>query len=968
MKEKKMKKIRKKNDVLSLFFIFKKIMRIGDLPISFFNDEGHVQILLITVGMKVPRVFSLLSGYIEKLIGKDLELDSTSWLPESLDLRGNVTFSLNVCNTPDALSFLLGLGDETLPHNNYHVIVGAAVAESRDELINYANTFKEIVRTLNPYAIPCLYLFSTANYGEALLPEFASQLPIDSPEKELYRRIREGFVMFLMRFIMNMGQELEHLFHETDDPINLLKIASIVWIFNGKTQAEKYFESALKMKNNQVTAQILEQVMNPSFTLNVDKYCSKQDLPQYLDDLEDDPSITNQIRTIIAYGSDCKDKLVIIRLLIKLATRIPNLRRRFLMEALNMLIYHRNDIQFSNTAKSRMEQYRYLTLLLLQYYGFTRTFLYKTYFLTTFQSKLPSFFTKVYAEVLTSDSDWLEQRLNPASKIFSAPNVSREIKNEIVEYLLLYLHTIRQATTQEKLLHIVPSGTKINASILLQVNDFKYIYSSQPIEPATKAIKSSTFIFSPLEKRKLQNIASVGDMLSFTLTITNPLLITLPLSLVTLTTTNGSSTPFSYKIGKKETMQIPLVTSPMSAGTMKITGFKLQIHNLRLRYLLPQPIEFTVIEKLPTLVVCLPFKTIDHIQENSNVKMEFELVNSGDVELDLKPIKFAPSPPVLVGTSLPIDYPPKLNPPLPDKLLPGSTHKFLMEFVSDPTFTNLSFAIEYGRKDYIRRYEHNMPFTVIDGPRISRVEALPLDEHDDFDDDKATLLIVIENPTDAPVTVSLDTVEQNLFIRRKSFGTFIVNISRIAPPTDISPKSLEDHLTQEHIRKCETSEIKKLQRELTKEEKIALYTALYIKLKIKQQLPLIWRNQHAQKGPLPLTHVEMDEKTITLLQPPPFKVSFSIKRIANEVWDICCSIDSQNPIQLKTMLSFAVDSGYVLNSGKSVYKLVTPTKFNTSVHCDLQEKLTLTAKFFIGDAFFVKICSFDLNTPIQDND
>ena len=941
-------------------------MRIGDLPISFFNDEGHVQILLITVGMKVPRVFSLLSGYIEKLIGKDLELDSTSWLPESLDLKGNVTFSLNVCNTPDALSFLLGLGDETLPHNNYHVIVGAAVAESRDELINYANTFKEIVHNLNPYAIPCLYLFSTANYGEALLPEFASQLPIDSPEKELYRRIREGFVMFLMRFIMNMGQELELLFQSTDNPINLLKIASIVWIFNGKTQAEKYFEAALKMKNNQVTSQILEQLMNPAFTMNVDKFCSKQDLPSFLEDLEDDPSITNQIRTILAYGADCKDKLVIIRLLIKLATRIPNLRRRFLMDALNMLIYHRNDVQFSNTTKSRMEQYRYLTLLLLQYYGFTRTFLYKTYLLTTLQSTLPGFFTKVYAEVLTSDSDWLEQRLNPASNIFSAPNVSREIKNEIVEYLLVYLHTIRQASIQEKLLKIVPSGTKISASILLQIKDFKYIYPSQPIEPATKSIKSSTFIFSPLEKRKLQNIASVGDLMSFTLTITNPLLIDLPLSLVTLTTTNGFSTPFSYEISKKETIQIPLVTSPMSAGTMKITGFKLQIQNLRLKYVLPQPIEFVIIEKLPTLVVCLPFKTIDHIRENSNVKMEFELVNSGDAELDLKPIKFAPSPPVLVGTSLPIDYPPKLNPTLPDKLLPGATHKFLMEFVSDPTFTNLSFAIEYGTKDYIRRYEHDMPFAVEPGPRISRVEALPLDEHDDFDDDKATLLIVIENPTDVPVTVSLDSVRQT-FIRRKSFGTFIVNISRIAPPPDISPKFLED-LTQDHIRKCETAEIKKLQHELTPEEKHSLYTALYIKLKIKQQLPLLWRNQHAQTGPLPLTHIEMDEKTLTLLQPPPFNVSFSIKRIATEVWDICCSIDSQNPIHLNAMLSFAVDRGYVLNSGKSVYQLTTPTKFNTSVHCDLQEKLTVTAKFFIGEAYFVKICTFDLNTDIISTD
>ena len=138
-------------------------MKICDLPISFFNDDGQVQILLAAVGIKVPRVFSLLSGYIQKIIN-DLDLDSSSWLPESLGLKGTVKFSLSTCESPDALPFLLGLGDEQLPHNDFHVIVGAALAESQDDLVNFSKNFVQTVNSLSPRSVPCLYVFSTASF------------------------------------------------------------------------------------------------------------------------------------------------------------------------------------------------------------------------------------------------------------------------------------------------------------------------------------------------------------------------------------------------------------------------------------------------------------------------------------------------------------------------------------------------------------------------------------------------------------------------------------------------------------------------------------------------------------------------------------------------------------------------------------------------------------------------------------
>ncbi|EAY21770.1 hypothetical protein TVAG_237960 [Trichomonas vaginalis G3] len=898
--------------------------------------------------MKVPRVFSLVTDYMKRTIEEITELNLETFLPEWLDLKEIARFQLFVCDTYDALGTILKVKSDLLPHQQFHIIVGAAVAESESELLNYANSFIDLVESTSQNSIPFLFVFSDVTANDAKLSQYSTLLPADTNDvTTLERHVKQGLLLRFTNFIMNQSAEIERLANN-ESAESYLKIASILWIFGGFTKASEYFEQALKLRSVQINTEILELSLSPKYVGSVDKYCNKSDLPVYFEDLKES-NLPLIVRSILSNANDVTEKTCIIRILYKLAARYQEHSRRFILQA----------IKFCRKHKKKYMEYYQLGLLLLNHFGHSRTFLYEISDLYKTRIKLPPYLIDIFARAITSANDWLDQRIHIASQLFLSEDAHREIKIRMIEYLLDNLHAVNPEK-QEQFIKSVPAGTQVVARNAIEVTEFRYIIPDQPIERATKG--NSVFIFNALQKRSLGNVVSVGDQLSFMLTLKNPLNVNLEISVMAIDSTSGFAQPFACNLRAKKSAQLPLTIKMTQPGKIEILGATFNIYDISFQYKLPKPIEFEVIEELPTLIACLPFRQYDNVTENSYNEISFELINSGNVEVDIHRIKFAQAPPIYSGTSLPVPYPPKLNPSLPPTLNPGQSYKFNVQLQMDQTFTNLSFGIEYGRRGYIRRFEYDRQLSLIDGPRITRVETVPLEDHNDFDDDHTTLLIIIQNPTNDPITVDSNIAGQ-VFIPRQSFGTLIVRIQRIETPDDFTGKWNDIGLTTEYVRKAEVAEINAKQREISDEERRLLWTALYIKQKICQQLTLKWHNQHGFGGNLPLSHVILDPRVLTLLQKPSFDVNISIKKQENDVYSLTCDMKSENKksVDVKAMLTFNAEKSSVMIAGKSVYQLKTPSTINMIVHTTCKKKLLVTGKFYVGEAFFVKLAEFDLS-------
>jgi len=927
-------------------------MKICDLPISFISSSGKVRILLTPVGLRLPAAFNQLKELIIALISS-LELDVASVAADFINAKGQIKFSFSTCEIPESLDFLLGIRDEFLPHLDFHVVVGAAIAESQSELLACATSFDRVVRQANNTIQPCLFVFSPSSFGGEGLPSCATQIPGDSSQQDISRRVREGFIRCMMEFFISLRTRCDELLLKIDQPRSLIMLASSVFLLGGYDQASEYFERALKHKSEPIAISLaLEMFYNKRISLNFDKGLSDRDLPPQLSELLSF-DLPPEIITCLSYAFRAKHIYSAIRTCLRLSVRVPNTISRILV--LTALNYCKG--------KSEMEFFKYqeLSLLLLKHLGHTRTFMFQTALLCNSMIKIEKFLLKPFVSSLTDGNDWCEQRISPASQLFGSAHVPRSIKNDLMRYLLEFLHTINDPKKQAKLLQLIPSYITIEAEMLFKIGSIEFLPPPSPIRESIGK-SSGPFIYNAYEKKNLNKLTcATGDKISFLLTIINPLLVTIAVDIIKLTASNSTSVPVNFSLPPRKPQTIQLVISPVAIGETMITGFTMVIGNITASYSLSAPIQITVIDKLPTLVVRLPYVIQHDVPENSKYSETFQIINPSDVAVDIKGIRFPPPPAVYSSTSLPLDYPPKVIPPLPPSLIPGESKIFTIQLNVDKTFENLSYIIEYGQEKYTRQFNYNQNFSIKPGPHISRMQVVTLDDHDDFMSLSHLLMIIIYNPLDLPIEVSCDS-ESPIIISSNSYGTFLVQVDRI--DVQIGPSTTKCNLSgidHEHVRKCETNEVKKLNRPLQLAEKHRLWTSIYLKYKIQNQIHLKWKNQNGLEGDLPFSHVDLDDSTLLLLQTPPFTVNFVIKRLYDEIWELSCILQSQNPIDVRCRMTFAIPNGsqndqiFTAGLDDALINITSePKVFKTTIHCSSHGALSATTRFYIGEAYFVR--------------
>lgn len=948
---------------------------IANLPIPFLSNESSIKILLTAVGVKLPSAFTGLYTLIQKLCNS-LDLDINSFAPNFFHIAGQAKFSLFACESPDALPFILGLADPLIPHRDFQVVVGAAVAESQKDLIECALSFDKMVQDSVSSAVPCLFVFSSSSFDGSKLPACATQIPSDLGETEVSERVRQGFIRCTMEYLLGIGRQCEDLYNKgKDDPLNLAKIASYAYLLGGFNDASDFYNQALKHRAPLYVTSIINEFSNdPRLKIDLDKTQAERDLPSNLSNLKEDPQFPAEFITAIAMGNKCADKIYEIRTELRISQKCPQYSRQLLHYAISRI----------NTRKKPPEQINYyyqLALLLLLHNGFKRTFMFLCNQYLNRTNEAPSFLLKSFTEVLTSGNDWCEQRVAPAAKLFSSRSIPRAIKNDLMHFLLSHLSLIHTADKQNEIINLIPSNMEISANILIEVHSVEYVPPTSPINEATSG-KSNVFIYSPLQKTQNKKRCAAGDDLSFVFKLYNPLLIPLTFDMITLTATNAIVYPIVFTLPPKRSSNVSLLLKAKEVGQLTLSGFTFVTQNLTGKYNISRPIVIDVIEKLPTLVMKQPFRFETQLVQNSEINVNYQLINTSNVKVALKGIKFAPTPPVLTPTSLPIAYPPKVNPPLPPELEPGQSHQFELSFIADQSSQVLSFAVEYGTEQYTRHFELNEKLEIIDGPHISHVQVVSLDDHDDFESRTVTFMIVITNPFSNPIVVQNNKDKDNgnnidiapTVIEAHDVGTFLIGIDRIVANIDRNERKWKtDELESEHIRKCESTAVKLKNAPLSLNEKHQLWTTLLVKKKISEQLDLRWSTVTGLSGSLQLTHVNIDLASLILLQPPQFNVIFDLKKLEeiDNVWELTTKIENNaettENIKIKAILSFELEdtgdkSNCIFTAGIEENVVESPCSFITAIHCLAVGKLNVCGRFYIEDldAYFVKKAQFPL--------
>ena len=919
-------------------------MRLFDLPVPFLGNSGHVQVLLTAVGLRLPAAFQNLHSIVSNLT-KTLELDVRSVAPDFFNILGQVEFDISVCESSDALRFLLGLSDPLSPHLDFHVIVGAAIAESEQELLACTCTFDKDVRESVSKAVPCLFVFTSSTFDGSCLPACATQIPSDSSEQDIARRVREGFVRCTMEFLIEAKNKCDDLHAAADNFENQVMLGSWAYMFGGRDVAFEYYQNAARGRPAFNIVANLLQVKTISSDLQFDMCgldkevgtCEFRGLP-------------SDVMASVAAAMKTSDRFVQVRALLRGAYHAPDAGRELLVKALSII--------GEGSMPRQMKHYNQLALMLLLYSKNERTFMFRTAMYFDQADSYPSFLLKGFADTVTSGDDWCEQRVTSAAKMFASKNVPRAIKNRVMSYLLGYMHRIPASDRQRDLLALIPTGMEIDATSLV---DVKGIEIEPPVSPIRKAqAVSKVFIYSPLRQDKDELRCAAGDMLSFIVVLYNPLSVPITFDTIALTGTNATCYPVMYTLPAKRQMKFPLAVKADAVGEMCISGFVFTSGNLTGIYSLPNKITYQVIDKLPVLVVKQPSRFETRVRKNSKVVVPFRLINTSDADVNIRGITFGPIPAVLTSTSLPIDYPPNVEPPLPDVLRTGATLDFNLTFQADQTNDVLSFAIEYGTDEFSRRFEMNQPFEIIDGPGVRNVQVIPLDDHDDFDTKSVTLLTIVENPLDTPLSVRCRGSDEITVIEPQSLGTFVLQVERIDIQLDAEQRWDAAGIEKDHVRKCEVVATKDKNAVLELSEKRILWSSLLLKKSLQDQLQLDWELPNGLTGTLPFTHVKIDMGTLTLLQPPPFNVDFSITKLRDGIWNITCKVDSTDKIPLKAKLHFDAGGTEVFMAGEEENQLVSPASFTTAIHCTPNGPLCVIGRFYINDVYFIRRATFNL--------
>ena len=919
-------------------------MRLFDLPVPFLGNSGNVQVLLTAVGLRLPAAFQKLHSIVSSLTNT-LELDVRSVAPDFFNILGQVKFEISVCESSDALRFLLGLTDPLSPHLDFHVIVGAAIAESEQELLACTCTFDKIVRESVSKAVPCLFVFTSSTFDGSCLPACATQIPSDSSEQDVARRVREGFVRCTMEFLIEVKNKCDDLNADAENFENQVMLASWAYMFGGREVAFEYYQNAARGR--------------PAFNIianlfQVKSISSDNDFDMFGLDKEVGPcefrGLPNDVMCSVAAAFRTSDRFVQVRALLRAAYLAPDAGRDLLVRALSII--------GDGSMPRQMMHYTELALLLLLHTKNDRTFMFRTAMHFDSVDTYPSFLLKRFADCVTSGDDWCEQRVTSAAKLFGSKNVPRAIKNILMSYLLGFMHRIPASDRQRDLLALIPTGMELDAMSLVDVRGIEVEPPLNPIRKATAA--SKVFIYSPLNQSKEELRCAAGDMLSFDVVLFNPLSVPITFDTISLTGTNATCYPVMYTLPANRQMRFPLSVRAGPVGEMTISGFVFTSGNLTGIYNLPNKITYNVIEKLPVLVVKQPSRFDTRIMKNSRVTVPFRLMNTSNADVNLKGITFGPIPGVLTPTSLPIDYPPTVEPPLPDVLKTGATQDFFLKFPADQTNNVLSFAIEYGTNEFSRRFEMNQALDIIDGPGVRNVQVIPLDDHDDFDTKSVTLLTIVENPLETPLSVRCRGSDEITVIEPQSLGTFVLQVERIDIQLDAEQRWDAAGIDKDHVRKCEVVATKEKNAKLDLSEKRILWSSLLLKKSLQDQLQLDWELPNGLTGTLPFTHVKIDTSTLTLLQPPPFTVAFSMEKLRENIWNITCAVNSAVSIPLKAKLTFDANGSEVFMAGQEENDIESPASFKTAIHCTPNVSLLVIGKFYVGDVYFVRRATFQL--------
>ncbi|EAY22107.1 hypothetical protein TVAG_457420 [Trichomonas vaginalis G3] len=936
-------------------------MKIYDLPCAFLGHSGKFRAIITPVGLKVPDAFYNIKQICDEILN-DLDLDVLSIDSVYQDMNGRAKCSIQVCENTESLEFLIGLTEENLPHLSYDFALGIAMAESPDDIKLYSDNFIKTVQTTNPNCIPFLFAFTTKEYPVA--EQFPGRQIIGNVDNAtLKESIRQAFYFCLWQYFKGPNPILQEPALKNETPASLVKLASIYFLIGRYYIASQYYEEALKNKSDYIAlAEVFEQSKNQRLSFNIDKSLYDNSIPAAFSNI-DFSEWPGGLITALNYALRSKNNAFIIRLILRLVPRVPKSSQR------DLLLYVLNNSKSSSS--DEYNRYQILALLLLRQCGHERTFTYNAYLYYNRKPTSNPLILKPLAESLIHDSNWHMQRISFATQIFTSDvPIQRDIQIPVMQYLLENLYKVEDGSKQAELLSRIPSPITINANTLFhKEGELEFQEPLSPIYEAKMTRSNSIFLYNALDKKntKKDYICAVGEQLTFTLKLYNPLQIVFVIDFCFLEATNAICTPAIAALAPKRNQTIQLSLSAIQEGEMKVTGFKFVSGNLTVVQTLETPIVFKVIEKMPMLNIKLPFRLQPVFYENLLSKVPFELINTSDVEIKLKDVKFPPPPPLLTYDSLPIDYPPKIVPPMPESLQPGQSFNFNLVMINDNSVKNLSFALEYGSDRFARRFEYYQDLTVAEGPHIDRLHVVPVEGHDDFSSKTILVMVIIRNPFEIPIEVTGS--DHNVIVAALSYGTYLVELDRIN--TDVDEDALRfqyENLDFEYTRKCETALVKNLNKPLDQNDKVRLWKMLVLKTKIQKQLNLKWADQDGNSGDLSMNHVRIDRTTFALLQEPPFDVSFSIKRESEKILTVSAEVKPNNKkiTNTKVMLSFSAEDRdtkekrIVLTAGMEETEISIPGVLETAVHCHSNSILNVTGRFFVGDAFFVRCASFDV--------
>ena len=221
-----------------------------------------------------------------------------------------------------------------------------------------------------------------------------------------------------------------------------------------------------------------------------------------------------------------------------------------------------------------------------------------------------------------------------------------------------------------------------------------------------------------------------------------------------------------------------------------------------------------------------------------------------------------------------------------------------------------------------------------------------------------------------------------MIIPGKSFGTMIAQIQRIDCSVVPNVKRWTgcEGLPADHIRKCEQTLIRELQRDLSPDERRQLWIQLYLKLQIEQQIELRWTDLKLLKGLLPLTHIVLDDAALILMQKPTFNVEFTIQKLMDMVWEVKCNVspsfksdsensenpeNSENQNVIKARIEFKLENtndqpDTIFTAGQEEVELRIPESFTTAVHCLPVGDLIVIGRFYVNSACFIRRVKFNL--------